>query len=74
MFALGCYSRADSRCERVCKREDECAEQLLVEHDRAECVEECTNLVRDSTFQAVVDRHVKCVDKAPSCQAVLNCE
>lgn len=71
----GCLSRGRSRCERACAREAECAEKLeLKDNDQGECVDACTTLERDPATQPLVERHVRCVSEAASCQAVVGCE
>ena len=70
----GCLSRSPSRCDRVCRREEDCAHELNLENDVAECVDACGNLEREPALQATVDRHVKCVDEAQDCETVLECE
>jgi hypothetical protein len=69
-----CSPRAPTRCERVCARAAECAEELEREHDRTECIEECASLERDPQLHAAVDRHVRCVMAARSCEQVLACD
>ena len=72
--ALSCSSRPPSRCELVCRHEDTCAHELKVDFDLAECIEACKSLDRDSSYQAAVERHVRCVDAAAECTDVLACQ
>jgi hypothetical protein len=81
LAACACSRPRSTRCEQVCAREAECAEQLREEGgrdepkvDRAECVEACNVLDRDTEGAGLVRRHLDCVTKAADCRAVLNCE
>ena len=69
--------RPRSRCERACARAWECARELRLEQglDLSECVDECSKLDRETaTMQRSVAAHVRCVDEAPTCQQVLECQ
>lgn len=70
----GCEGRTPSRCQRTCAREAECAEQLGRKVDRLECLEYCSALDRAQAGAAAVERHIACVDEAPSCELALACE
>ncbi len=74
LLPIACSSRKPTRCEEVCRREDQCGRELQVEVDHSECVDACTALDRDPSYQAVLDRHVSCVFAAVDCRAVLDCE
>lgn len=72
--AAACNSPQQSRCERVCAREEECAtEEKDSTNDVGECIDECTRLERDPQLVSSVDSHVACVDSARSCAVVLSC-
>ena len=73
-LAGACSSRTRSRCDAICAREAECAEETRQEFDRAECVEACLALERSDRGRAIVDRHAGCVLQAEGCPAVLQCE
>ena len=74
LLAAACSSRAKSRCDAICAREAECAEETRREFDRAECVEACLGLERSDRGRSIVDRHAGCVLQAEGCPAVLQCE
>ena len=74
LVVLSCTSRVPQRCDNVCAREDECAEELRQEFDRAECVETCLAVEREERGRAIIERHAACVLKAASCAAVMACE
>jgi hypothetical protein len=74
LLGAGCTSRTRSRCDAICAREAECAEELRLEIDRAECIEACLALERSDKGRAQVDRHAACVLRAEGCPAVLACE
>ena len=74
LAAAGCARAPRSRCERVCKREAECAEQTSTpEVDVVACVDACAALERDAKGVRLVNRHVLCVDNAPSCATLIDC-
>jgi hypothetical protein len=67
-------SAGRSRCEKVCAREAECAEKLQIpDTDVPECVEACQALETDDKTRAMVDEHIRCVNAAKSCAAVIDC-
>lgn len=70
-----CHSGAGSRCERICHREAQCANELDLDYDVdvGECTVECGKLEREPDLVRFVDDHVKCVDEAVSCRAVVEC-
>jgi hypothetical protein len=73
LLAFTCSRGERSRCERICALEAECAETLELDVDRAECVEQCRELEKQSPTSARVDDHVACVERAKSCAAVVDC-
>ncbi len=70
---LACTNHPRSRCQRICVRETECAEEMKVEHDKSECLETCTSLDHDPNLSARVERHAKCVENAKSCEEIMAC-
>jgi hypothetical protein len=73
LWLAGCVRGAGTRCERVCRAEAECAEKMAVESDTGRCIEACGELERDPTTQRLVDEHMRCVNRAASCAAMLEC-
>jgi hypothetical protein len=69
----GCVRGAGTRCERVCRAEADCAERLAVDNDSNGCIEACAELERDPSTQRLVDEHMRCVNGAATCTAVLEC-
>jgi hypothetical protein len=78
--APACSEPRSSRCETICRREADCAEQasaapeVEVEVDEGECVEQCRRLERDPDGATLVEAHARCLTAAPTCQAVLACD
>jgi hypothetical protein len=73
---LACSGKRSERCEEVCQREADCAEELDDDEyvvSRGECVRECNDLERQPDGPELVTQHVRCVDAAKSCRAVLQC-
>lgn len=71
----GC-SNARSRCEKICAREQECAERLGrngARFDEGECVEQCSQLERLPKAVPALEAHARCVADAPGCAQVLEC-
>jgi hypothetical protein len=67
-------SASRSRCEKVCAREAECADKLEIpDTDVPECVEACQALETDETTRKMVDEHIRCVNNAKSCAAIIDC-
>lgn len=73
--------RASRECKDVCRREAECVEQAADDKpaadnkfDQSECVAACSALQRDEDGKKLVADHVACVEKAQSCEAVLDCQ
>ena len=72
-----CMEPRSASCRDVCKREAECVEETSskMPFDEKECVAACSALELDSTVNAAkVQRHIECVNKQPSCTAVLECK
>ncbi len=74
MALTGCVRGSGTRCERVCRAESACSDKLdLGDYDVSGCIEACADLERNGTTQRLVDEHVRCVNTAPTCGAVLDC-
>ena len=73
VVGAGCGRGRATSCDRVCAREAECAKELRLEGDRSECVQACVELERDPNVARALTAHVACVDRASSCQAVVDC-
>jgi hypothetical protein len=72
-----CTEPRSKQCRDVCKREQECLEETSakVPFDEKECVAACAMLEHDAADSAaVVRRHIECVHKQQSCNAVLECK
>ena len=72
-----CTEPRSTACKEVCKREAECIEETAskLAFDEKECVAACSALEQDATVSAAkVARHIDCVNKQPSCAAVLECK
>jgi len=77
LFAAGCTEPRSAACTEVCKREAECVDVLGKEmpFDEKECIAACVALENDATDNgAKVKRHIDCVHKQTSCEAVLECK
>jgi hypothetical protein len=75
LLAVGCTRGAGTRCERVCRAEADCADKLEVaDHDLGACVDACAELERAAATQRLVEAHIRCVNSAPTCAAVLDCQ
>jgi hypothetical protein len=75
LLLIGCSHSVRTRCERVCRAEQECADKLDVsDNDYAECVETCTALERDPHTQKIVEAHIRCVTGAETCDLAMECE
>jgi hypothetical protein len=76
--ALGCVACSrgvQTRCERVCRVEAECADRLeLPDRDSTECMETCAELERDPHTARLVEAHLRCVAAAPACPELLECQ
>lgn len=73
---LACSGTRSARCEEVCQREADCAEELDDDEyvvNRGECVRECNDLERQPKGPELVTRHIRCVSAAAGCRAVLEC-
>jgi hypothetical protein len=72
--AAACRSGTGTRCERVCRAETECAEELEIpDVELSGCIEACGELERDPRTQPLVDDHVRCVARAKGCAELLAC-
>jgi len=72
-----CTEPRSTTCRDVCKREAECIEETAskMPFDEKECVAACSALEQDLTVNAAkVARHIDCVNRHPSCAAVLECK
>lgn len=72
-----CTEPRSAACKEVCKREAECVEETnsKMSFDEKECVAACSALEQDTAVNAAkVQRHIDCVNKQPSCEAVLECK
>jgi hypothetical protein len=72
-----CTEPRSASCKEVCKREAECIEETSskLTFDEKECVAACSALEQDATVNAAkVQRHIDCVNRHPSCAAVLECK
>ena len=77
LLVTSACGRPRSRCERTCTRAAECGRELRLEQgvDLGECIDECSKLDRETaTMQQLVATHVRCVDEAFTCTAVLECQ
>jgi hypothetical protein len=73
----GCTEPRSTACKEVCKREAECVDQTgnKIPFDEKECIAACAALEHDVEHSAAkVQRHVECVNKQPTCAAVLECK
>ena len=74
---VGCTEPRSATCKAVCKREAECVDATgsKMPFDEKECVAACAALEHDVADNgAKVQRHVDCVHKQQSCEAVLECK
>ncbi len=77
VLLVGCTEPRSTSCRQVCKREAECIEETgtKIPFEEKECVAACAALEQDATYSgAKVQRHIDCVNKQPSCSAVLECK
>ena len=78
VLSLGaCTEPRSTACKEVCKREAECVDQTgnKIPFDEKECIAACAALEHDVEHSAAkVQRHIDCVNKQPSCAAVLECK
>jgi hypothetical protein len=77
VLLAACTEPRSASCRDVCKREAECVEETgsKMSFDEKECVAACSALEQDATVNAAkVQRHIDCVNKQPSCTAVLECK
>ncbi len=73
-MTTACRGTSGTRCDRVCRAEQDCAERLeLPDPDRTGCVEACGELEREARTAHLVDEHIRCVSAATTCQALLDC-
>lgn len=76
-LVVGCSNGASPRCEKMCKREAECAEELSksesFKFDQDECVRACVVLERDTASKLRVDEHEKCAQAASTCEELFEC-
>jgi hypothetical protein len=73
----GCTEPRSTACKEVCKREAECVDQTgnKIPFDEKECIAACAALEHDVEHSAAkVQRHIECVNKQPTCAAVLECK
>ena len=73
----GCTEPRSTACKEVCKREAECVDQTgnKIPFDEKECIAACAALEHDVEHSAAkVQRHIDCVNKQPTCPAVLECK
>jgi len=74
VLLAACTRGAGTRCERVCRAEADCADKLEVaDHDLSGCIDACAELERGAATQRLVEEHIRCVNAAPTCAAVLEC-
>ena len=74
VLLAACTRGAGTRCERVCRAEADCADKLEVaDHDLSGCIDACADLERGGATQRLVEEHIRCVNAAPTCAAVLEC-
>jgi hypothetical protein len=77
---IGCTQPKSAECKEVCRREAECVDQVdttapKIPFDEKECIAACDALQHDVADNgAKVKRHIDCVNKQPSCAAVLECK
>jgi hypothetical protein len=77
VFAVACTEPRSKTCTTVCKRVAECVEQTAskMPFDEKECIAACEALEKDvSDHGAKVKRHVECVNKQTTCEAILECK
>ena len=77
LAAAGCTEPRSARCKEVCKREAECVDTTgnKMPFDEKECIAACAALENDVADNgAKVQRHIECVFKQQSCEAVLECK
>jgi hypothetical protein len=72
----GCTQPRSARCRKICARESECVTTTnsTLPFDEKECVAACSALEDDPDNLAKVEKHQACIDRAPSCTAVLECQ
>jgi hypothetical protein len=76
-FSAACTEPRSTACKEVCKREAECIDATgnKLPFDEKECIAACAALEHDVEHSAAkVARHVDCVNKQPTCAAVLECK
>ena len=77
LACAGCTEPRSTACKEVCKREAECVDMTgnKIPFDEKECIAACAALEHDVEHSAAkVQRHIECVNKQPSCAAVLECK
>ncbi|MBX3154451.1 MAG: hypothetical protein KF773_00500 [Deltaproteobacteria bacterium] len=77
LLISACTEPRSKQCRDVCRRELECIEETgaKVPFDEKECVAACAMLEHDAADSAaMVRRHIECVSKQQSCNAVLECK
>jgi cytochrome c556 len=77
LACAGCTEPRSTACKEVCKREAECVDVTgnKIPFDEKECIAACAALEHDVEHSAAkVQRHIECVNKQPSCAAVLECK
>lgn len=85
-FAAACTSaRSSPECKEVCRKHARCAEDPGVQasarspaeqkkFDQAECIADCTMLLRDREGRKLVEQHVACVQRAADkCSVLMEC-
>jgi hypothetical protein len=73
LLPAACVRGQGTRCERVCRAEADCAERLALDSDTNGCIEACAELERDPATQRLVEEHMRCVNTALTCTALLEC-
>jgi hypothetical protein len=71
-----CSSSRSPRCKEICQRESQCIREIRkidIHFDEAECISACTVLDRDDEGHRSVDEHAQCLQRAVTCEAVLQC-
>lgn len=77
VLLAACTEPRSAACKEVCKREAECIDATAskMPFDEKECVAACAALEHDVADNgAKVQRHIDCVHKQQSCEAVLECK
>jgi hypothetical protein len=78
-----CTEPRSAACKEVCKREAECIDSSGLDpatggkppFDEKECIAACAALEHDVEHSAAkVQRHIDCVNKQPTCPAILECK